>query len=414
MVRRAPGDKTPYSLSESGSTTIISNGSAGAPIGHTRLIESDQRPLYNYGSVVDIGTRRWLRPTDYQRFNKVAQVGDSSYTRTTGRLGTYEVKADKPSAQAFVLNMGTTGQITNGILQRGRNPATIKAYNEIGQNKAGLGEDFATYKQTIGMFTSKANMLKGLLRIFSQDKGLRRYALQSVRQLKNIDRRASEAYLEHVYGWLPLMGDIHGIYELLLDYSSGVKPVIVVGEGKYNEKTEITRVATPTLYGGYEGAIKSTCEYSAKCKMWARLSSENQAFRVLNQLGLLNPASLAYELMPWSFVVDWFIPIGPYIQSLSSTIGLTYISGTTTYREKITHTGNFAQAAGSAYGSTDPASMQLCPFAIEESTYSRSYHLNWPNASIYLEQNPFKGDRILKAIALGIGTLTSERKSLRR
>jgi hypothetical protein len=35
------------------------------------------------------------------------------------------------------------------------------------------------------------------------------------------------------------------------------------------------------------------------------------AFR---QMGLGNPASILWERIPWSFVLDWFIPIGTYLE----------------------------------------------------------------------------------------------------
>lgn len=33
-------------------------------------------------------------------------------------------------------------------------------------------------------------------------------------------------------------------------------------------------------------------------------------------LGLVNPAEVAWELVPYSFVVDWFVPVGSYISAL--------------------------------------------------------------------------------------------------
>jgi hypothetical protein len=32
-------------------------------------------------------------------------------------------------------------------------------------------------------------------------------------------------------------------------------------------------------------------------------------------LGLVNPAEIAWEVVPYSFVVDWFLPIGSYISA---------------------------------------------------------------------------------------------------
>ncbi len=44
-------------------------------------------------------------------------------------------------------------------------------------------------------------------------------------------------------------------------------------------------------------------------------------------LGLLNPAQLAWEVIPFSFVLDWFIPVGDWLSSLDATIGMSFSDG---------------------------------------------------------------------------------------
>ena len=41
-----------------------------------------------------------------------------------------------------------------------------------------------------------------------------------------------------------------------------------------------------------------------------------------NQLGLVNPASVAWELIPFSFLVDWFLPVGKFLESYTDTVGM--------------------------------------------------------------------------------------------
>jgi hypothetical protein len=38
---------------------------------------------------------------------------------------------------------------------------------------------------------------------------------------------------------------------------------------------------------------------------------------VSRSLGLLDPLSVAWEILPWSFVVDWFYPVGTFLDNLS-------------------------------------------------------------------------------------------------
>jgi hypothetical protein len=46
-----------------------------------------------------------------------------------------------------------------------------------------------------------------------------------------------------------------------------------------------------------------------------------------SSLGLLNPAALAYELVPLSFVFDYFFSVGNFLTGLGSTIGCEFVSG---------------------------------------------------------------------------------------
>lgn len=60
----------------------------------------------------------------------------------------------------------------------------------------------------------------------------------------------------------------------------------------------------------------------------------------MNQLGLLDPVSLAWNLLPMSFVFDWFIPVGTFLDGFTATEGLTYQDGYTTQWVRHTHKAN--------------------------------------------------------------------------
>lgn len=48
----------------------------------------------------------------------------------------------------------------------------------------------------------------------------------------------------------------------------------------------------------------------------------NPELFALASLGLLNPASLAWELVPLSFVVDWIVPVGPFLEAMTAGVGI--------------------------------------------------------------------------------------------
>jgi hypothetical protein len=47
----------------------------------------------------------------------------------------------------------------------------------------------------------------------------------------------------------------------------------------------------------------------------------------LAQTGFTNPINLAYEVLPFSFVLDWLLPVGPWLETISAWDGLEFVDG---------------------------------------------------------------------------------------
>lgn len=59
-----------------------------------------------------------------------------------------------------------------------------------------------------------------------------------------------------------------------------------------------------------------------KAKAWIRAEVETAGYRSMQQLGFANPVGLAWELIPLSFVVDWALNIGSYLDLQTALWGL--------------------------------------------------------------------------------------------
>lgn len=62
--------------------------------------------------------------------------------------------------------------------------------------------------------------------------------------------------------------------------------------------------------------------------LWFDVSVEG--LRSLTELGLMDIPQTTWAVMPWSFAVDWVIPISTWLKSLSATQGLRYKGGSST------------------------------------------------------------------------------------
>lgn len=122
-------------------------------------------------------------------------------------------------------------------------------------------------------------------------------------------------WLEVKYGWKPLIQEVQSAAEALTKDFSKDYDVRIRTKGK----KEYSLPVPP--YGGASGSGW------AKAYIGAHFLIFDPTLRLRSNLGLTEVASIAWEVMPWSFVIDWFSPIGDYIAAGSALEGLQFIDG---------------------------------------------------------------------------------------
>lgn len=56
----------------------------------------------------------------------------------------------------------------------------------------------------------------------------------------------------------------------------------------------------------------------------------NPNLHLATQLGLTNPQYWIWDAMPWSFVIDWFLKVGDFLNNFSATLGLGFLNASIT------------------------------------------------------------------------------------
>ena len=69
------------------------------------------------------------------------------------------------------------------------------------------------------------------------------------------------------------------------------------------------------------------------CTAGLRITNPNTA--LLTQLGLTNPLLVAWDIIPFSFVVDWFIPVSTYLKRYNDMAGFSYVDPVTTVIKEV-------------------------------------------------------------------------------
>lgn len=138
-------------------------------------------------------------------------------------------------------------------------------------------------------------------------------------QLKATD--VSGRWLELQYGWLPAVSDMYEAAKAFHAISEGPRKAVVRVSAR--KETEFNA----SLSANYQGKGKNQLTRYIQYEMSEEMS-------VPRQLGLADPLSLVWELLPYSFVVDWAIPIGSYLELLNQIPNLKGRFLTTTVRKR--------------------------------------------------------------------------------
>lgn len=178
------------------------------------------------------------------------------------------------------------------------------------------------------------------------------------------------AWLELQYGWKPLLSDIYAASDL-------VKTKPRAGVFRSSEKELGTITANAPFPAGDVMSIK--CER----RLHLMVKVTNTA-SLPERLGLSDPFSVAWELTRFSFVADWFLPIGDSLRAAHAKQAMkTSEASTTTIRQDVSQ---FRVRSGHTYGSWTATSGGIAEF--NSVTMQRTVSFGVPNSWGIVDQVP--------------------------
>jgi len=198
-------------------------------------------------------------------------------------------------------------------------------------------------------------------------------------------RTVADAWLQYQYGWKPLTGDIHDTCLAALQAADVDQLLTGVGKSFYEAGNDF-------VYGDEQWGEHT--EGRVRTELKARLKHPNAY--ILNSLGLVNPAAIAWELTPWSFAVDWFVPVGAVLEAMQATLGLTFERGWQTRQHRyVLHSQKILGRQNEFYVIDEAGEYQEAGFDMEREPYG-----SFPIPQFYADITPFSTSRVLNAAAL--------------
>lgn len=234
------------------------------------------------------------------------------------------------------------------------NRATVECMNKLKDSDMNLGETLASMNQTLAMIANSALTLRNLvLALRGKTRKLTKRwdnAKDELRRVNSVRRKAGKppikhseymrrrnlpvrrpsqttlanSWLELQYGWIPLLNDISSFMELV-NRGNVALPVRAV---RHITEQHALPVHIPNGQAPFNLSYKGKIESGAIVRIDADV--RHPMLAQLDALGLINPLALAWELIPYSFVIDWILPIGNCLKALSTFVGLELRSVSTT------------------------------------------------------------------------------------
>jgi hypothetical protein len=190
--------------------------------------------------------------------------------------------------------------------------ALRRHFTKLKNQKVDLATELSQGMLTVNMIVDIAKRIAKALLFLKEGKIAKMFAILFPKSPKEL----ANDYLAWKYGLKPLIGDLQGAAEHLAEYIQRMAPFKSNGHAKQS----FTREQTISLGAGSYIVITRTAEI--RVKYGTSFVVPSNLVRQAASLGFTNPKNVIWELVPFSFVVDWFLPIGDFLSNLSALDGL--------------------------------------------------------------------------------------------
>jgi hypothetical protein len=201
-------------------------------------------------------------------------------------------------------------------------------------------------------------------------------------------------WLSIQYGWRPILSDVYGACEELANRVTS-QPDIVTATG--NGKVEIA-MPIAVLQNSPYPHVKYSGTVNYSCKGVIKYRARTEWADILRTTGLINPLEVAWEVIPYSFVVDWFLPVGNFLNNLDYDLGIEFSRGWITTKADVVYRGDVVHETIVSGGTTQNWSGGSK--TTEVHGFSREILGSFPNVPRPEFKNPISLGHVENALAL--------------
>jgi hypothetical protein len=244
---------------------------------------------------------------------------------------------------------------SSSLLNQLQAEAETLCLGKFAQGSVDLSVAFLERRQTANMVTDwctstvrllkdlrKGRWVKGRLpgskKVWKWDKNLPRgWTPKALQQWRNGEAITSlpNAWLTTRYGIAPSLMDIAGSVEAISNADKGKFDRYIATN--HSRRFKVESVVSPFLYNYigtyYAMPVKRHTTEFRKHEVSVRIDAtiDESFYLTLQDVGLTNPLLTGWEVLPYSFVLDWFIGVGDFLSAINAwNTGYKFKSGSCT------------------------------------------------------------------------------------
>ena len=379
------------------------SGTASIPdIGYKTEYEREDT-VYDYfvqrdsGVWLDVRGRPWRTPSDYVAHSVTGRLGTRSCKVVRPDYYTWEYQGVTPQYNQYVWTPFDAGYghpaIDNSILDK----LELKVMNKLASVDINAGAELAESRETLRMLANAAKTAAAAFKAVRRgDVGALGKAL-GVRDrtsfVGNIGEAIGKRRLEFEYGWKPL---IQTTSDLVDKWEKGLKRAHILSARKIHSDSYPVSLDLADRHRVME--VSGSSKRLHIVKIFATPKSET--LDALGQVGLTNPAGVLWELVPYSFVMDWFIPVSDILEAASLSMSMNCLGG---YRacfqeQTISATELLEHEAYGPQPSTVIGTRAVSTVR-SKGYWRQAYGLTFPWPKL-VTKSPFSDDHVINAAAL--------------
>jgi len=232
-------------------------------------------------------------------------------------------ETDYPSPSSLQLQFGSASKfyppatiLTQSDIDSALSIAATAAWSDCRNNSADVLQDIAEYRQTLGLLKEPLGRTHQYLRSVWSSKLGRSAAGRALRGSAIATRWASDMWLRYRFGVRPLIGTVEGVAEALKRDNAKHRRT---ARGKSTVSSTYVETGVLQYPGTALGGCRSswtrthTDEVTVRCGVLLEEAVDFAGSIGVDASGLL---ALPWELLPYSFVADWFANTGTYLASV--------------------------------------------------------------------------------------------------